>query len=353
MKSSDKKQVLLLAGALLGLALTIAVLVGLFDLPLGQVTLVVLTAMALAYLIRGTRRVARNVAATGRTTRAVQKLLERNRSVSIQVSDSVTSLTALASQDRFEVAGALESSAKALQTVSDQVSKLEERTHEFRKEVAREFAAAEHSQFAQIEALLELRHLLPTRFPMPPTRGWAAAPTTLLQLVSAVLERRPVEVVECGSGVSSLWIGYALEKIGAGHCVCLEHEPKYAAATRENLERHGLSSIVEVRDAPLCPMELSGETFSWFDMRSLAGLSDVGVLFVDGPPGDTGPLARFPAVPALSSILSDGGTIVVLDDSDRTDERALEERWCVEFGARVIGESPVEKGWTLLALTPR
>jgi predicted O-methyltransferase YrrM len=354
---------------------TLALLLGPFELRYGIVGLAVLGAAVTAYIVRGVRRIARRTAATSRTLGSLQKLLREHGA---QHEATVGSLTALASQDRFELITVLDSQGKAVEAVSGELTEVRSQlTHveqrlgagdtgqkaiaadvvrlaktvdELHKRTTRLITTSEQSNFAQVEALLELRDLLPPRAPMPAMRGWAAAPTTLVQLIQAVLDRGPELVVECGSGVSSIWVGYALEKLGGGRCVALEHEPQYAEATRRALERHGLSSIVEVRDAPLRPVDVSGETFDWYDQQALEGLRDAGVVFVDGPPGATGPLARFPAVPLLGPVLSGSGALFVLDDADRPEERDLQERWCAGYGARVLGESKAEKGWSVLAL---
>ena len=371
---SSKKKLVLAGGAIAGLVAAV-LLLGPFDLRYGIAALAVLGAAVAAYVVRGVRRIAHRAAATFRTVGSVQKQLRQHGA---QHEETVRSLTALASQDRFELVGVLDAQGKAVEAVSgelsevrSQISQVEQRlgagdtgqkaiaadvvrlakkVDELHKRTTRLITTSEQSNFAQVEALLELRDLLPPRAPMPAMRGWAAAPTTLVQLIQAVLDRRPELVLECGSGVSSIWVGYALEKLGSGRCVALEHEPRYAQATREALERHGLSSIVEVRDAPLRPVDVSGETFDWYDQQALEGLRDAGVVFVDGPPGATGPLARFPAAPLLRPLLSGSGALFVLDDADRPEERDLQERWCAEYAASVLGQSKAEKGWSVLAL---
>ena len=50
---------------------------------------------------------------------------------------------------------------------------------------------------------------------------------------------------------------------------------------------------------------------------------------VDGPPGRTTKLARYPAVPALREKLRPGAT-VMLDDCHRRDERETLRRWLDE-----------------------
>jgi predicted O-methyltransferase YrrM len=260
--------------------------------------------------------------------------------VSSELSDVKQRLTKTAATSDL---GALAKSAD-LDRVTKSVNDVVKRT-------PRLLTQADRANFAQVEALLELRDLLPRRAPMPPTRGFPAAPTTLLYLVQTVLDRRPGLVVECGSGVSSVWIGYALERLGAGRCITLEHDPEFAQLTREALSKHGLSDVVEVRDAPLRATELASETFQWYDVDALHDVRDAELVFVDGPPGFTGPLARFPAVPVLKPLLSTTGAIVILDDAGRGEEQAVQQRWCEEFDATVVHHSSVESGLAALSVS--
>ncbi len=372
-----KNKRLVLAVAATAVLVTAVLLLGPFDLRFGVAALAVLGAAVAAYLVRGVRRIGRRTATSVRNLRNLQNSLttvqQLVRDHETHLEGTVASLTALASQDRFELIGVLEAQTKAVEAVSTQLSDLERHVAKVEREVgttatandlkrlaksaargeerhARLLTQADRANFAQVEALLELRDLLPRRAPMPPTRGFPAAPTTLLHLVQTVLERRPGLVVECGSGVSSVWVGYALERLGAGRCIALEHDPEFAQQTRDAVARHGLSGIVEVRDAPLRPIDVAGETFQWYDREALHDIRDADVVFVDGPPGFTGPLARFPAVPVLKPLLNPAGAVVVLDDAGRPEEQAIQQRWCEEFGATVLHESTVESGMTALSV---
>jgi predicted O-methyltransferase YrrM len=180
-------------------------------------------------------------------------------------------------------------------------------------------------QTQEVEALVQLYRLLDPRAPMPSSGHWALNPTELLELWSVIELRRPRLVLELGSGVSSVWIGYALER-HRGRLVSLEHDPAYAERTRAHLRRHGLADVAEVRDAPLRPVSVDGESYRWYDPAALAGLSGVDLLLVDGPPGGTGPQARYPALPMLERLLSPRAW-VLLDDVGRPEEREILRRW--------------------------
>jgi hypothetical protein len=183
-------------------------------------------------------------------------------------------------------------------------------------------------QLREVEGLHQLFGRFTPRAPMPSSGQWALNPTDLLALLHLIEQRRPAVVLELGGGTSSIWIGYALERLG-GRLVSVDHEPEYAGNTRRMVAAHGLHAVVEVRDAPLRPIEVRGATFDWYDVDALADLDDIDLLIVDGPPGSTGPLSRYPALDMLRHKLSRTAT-VYLDDLSREDEQETLRRWAEE-----------------------
>jgi len=183
---------------------------------------------------------------------------------------------------------------------------------------------------SEMEALTQLFQRIKPRAPMPSSARWALNPTGLLQLVWLIEQHRPGIILELGSGTSTVWMGYALEQAGGGRLVSVEHLPEFADRTRKLVDIHGLGKLIEVRDAPLRPLRLGEATSLWYALDALADLPEIDLLFVDGPPGPTGPQARYPALPVLSDRLADGA-IVVLDDAGRADEATIVERWCAEI----------------------
>lgn len=193
----------------------------------------------------------------------------------------------------------------------------------------RPIEASVRETYELVEAYLDLRQLLRPRAPLPGLSGWAASPRVLHTVLEAVWRGRPELVVECGSGSSSVWLGYAVEQLGAGRVVALEHDERYLALSRDLVRAHGLDDFVEIRHAPLEPWRGGEETYSWYDTARLADLDGIGALFVDGPPGRTGPQARYPALPVLLPRCAPDA-VIVLDDAQRGDERALSDRWLAE-----------------------
>jgi predicted O-methyltransferase YrrM len=197
--------------------------------------------------------------------------------------------------------------------------------------------------FRQLEALQNLSAVLPASDVLPATRVWAASPDLLVVLVDLVITERPSLVVECGSGASTLWLALAMRRFKIdGRIIALEHDPVFGGKTRDFLARHDVGDLAEVRDAPLESFSLDGETYSWYARRAWQDLTGIDLLFVDGPPATTAPLARYPALPLLSGSLSPVAT-VVLDDLIVPDMQKVLGLWLdahPDFGSEIL---PLEK----------
>ena len=180
-----------------------------------------------------------------------------------------------------------------------------------------------------VEALLQLNALVEPRFSMPSLGGWAIAPRSMLAVMEHVLRAEPRTIVELGSGASTVWLAYAAERYG-GRVVSIDHLESFASRTRSMLGDHGLSGTAEVRVAELRQFEVVGEPVQWYDDEALGDVHTIDLLIVDGPPGSTGPQARFPALPILREKMRHG-SLVALDDTKRADEAKIVETWMVLF----------------------
>jgi predicted O-methyltransferase YrrM len=211
------------------------------------------------------------------------------------------------------------------------------------REIKREIKKEIKQTFRQLEAMQNLGAVLPANDVLPATRGWAASPDLLVVLVDLVKTGRPSLVVECGSGVSTLWLALAMRRFEInGRIIALDHDPVFGGQTRDFLARHDLRDLAEVRDAPLESFSLEGETYSWYATGAWEDLTGIDLLFVDGPPATTGHQARYPALPLLSGSLSPAAT-VVLDDLVVPDMQKVLQRWLdayPEFSSELL---PLEK----------
>ncbi len=201
--------------------------------------------------------------------------------------------------------------------------------------------------YRQLEALQGLYRELGLEKSLPGTRGWAASPDFLMLLAQHARGRRPRLVIECSSGTSTVVLARCLQLNGGGKVYSLEHDPAYAAQTRAQLQRHGLSDWAEVLDAPLKPQHFGAESWPWYDLRALPPGLTVDMLVIDGPPQATRAMARYPAGPALFGQLARGAS-VFLDDAERPQEQAVLKRWQHEFPTMKLSHPPCEKGCAVL-----
>ena len=203
----------------------------------------------------------------------------------------------------------------------------------------------------RLQATQNLFALVAPRGAVPSMVGYVASPDVLLVLVQKFLTLRPSLTIECGSGTSTLFLALAAQQHGVpGRIVSLENNLEYAEGTRALLAEHGVGHLAEVRYAPLIPTTLPDHEGSWYDPAGLENLHDIGLAFVDGPPGSGGPQAHYPMVPLLASRLAPTCAIV-MDDANRRDERGVTERWLTQLDGFRYTFLPLTRGAGLFERT--
>jgi len=203
--------------------------------------------------------------------------------------------------------------------------------------------------FRQVEALVGLYLETGSKIGFPATRSWVASPDLLLYLHRRVRQQGIASILECGSGLSTVVMAYALRSNGTGRVVALEHLQEYADITNDLLSQHGLTDWAEVRLAPIEPVKIDAEMWPWYSVDAVP-MGPFDLLFVDGPPGSTGPDARFPAVPLLMDRLAPRA-LIVLDDYARADENEITDRWLELFPDLKRESLGHEKGTAVLQFT--
>jgi glycosyltransferase involved in cell wall biosynthesis/predicted O-methyltransferase YrrM len=188
---------------------------------------------------------------------------------------------------------------------------------------------------ANLQAEFQLRDMLtvtesgePEGAITPLNPDWQLSSQAVREVVRHILLEQPKVVVECGSGASTMWIGRALRRVGEGRLVSLESSADWVAIVTGMLHYEGLGSV-EVRHAPMEPIQVAQHEQLWYSASALADVEEIDLLLVDGPPGRTNKLARYPAVPAMCHKLRPGAT-VMLDDCHRRDEKETVRRWLDE-----------------------
>ena len=173
--------------------------------------------------------------------------------------------------------------------------------------------------------------------PVPPITPWSITPRMAQRLRESVRELTPPAcILELGSGISTLVLADALHAHST--VITIEHDYREVLKGLEGRwfqRRENKPQIFPLwwplKDgwyAPADPQEV------W---------DKVNLLFIDGPPGATCKLARYPAVPQLKNCLVPGATII-LDDVHRPDERECVERWTREFPVTLESIETFEHG---------
>lgn len=201
----------------------------------------------------------------------------------------------------------------------------------------------------QLEHLdrLYLRLGLP-RGSLPPTRGWAASPDFLNILYEHLTAHRPQTIIECGSGLTTIVTARALQQLGGGRLISLDHDPYFAGLTRNTVQQLGLQDYVDIQVAPLVQQKIDGEMRLWYDLSKITIPDAIDLITVDGPPEPlTGPQGRYPVGPVLFDRITKGGA-ALFDDASRPGERIFIEKLLNRFPHFRRDDIQAEKGATKL-----
>lgn len=198
--------------------------------------------------------------------------------------------------------------------------------------------------YDQLIAKQELDRLIPVEQPLPPLRRWGVSPDLAVELVGRVLDGEVRSVLEVGSGSSTVLFATAIQRRpSAGRVVSIEHDPEYASATMAMLNERDLDTVAVVHTAELAPLGDSDSATPWYDLTGVELEGPFDLLFVDGPPTATGPLARLPALDRLLPVLAPGAAIV-LDDGERNDEVEIARRWADHPAVKSVRQLPFARG---------
>ncbi|NLI35630.1 MAG: class I SAM-dependent methyltransferase [Bacteroidales bacterium] len=177
------------------------------------------------------------------------------------------------------------------------------------------------------QAAVQLSHL--TFNTIIPWSHFSLQPRTITKILNEIQLRNPKIIVECGSGVSTIFIAKVLSANG-GHLYSIEHEPIWASYISQIVKTNSLSPHVTIIHANLVKYSCYGLSTLWYDNDVLNSYipknSLIDMLVVDGPPHKSGPMARLMTLQYFAPLLAPG-SLVVLDDYNRSDEKKIVKRW--------------------------
>ncbi|MEM9465427.1 MAG: class I SAM-dependent methyltransferase [Actinomycetota bacterium] len=198
----------------------------------------------------------------------------------------------------------------------------------------------QRTMYAQIEALIGLYRELDGQRTLPPLRRWAISPDSARLVLGLVREHRPRNVLECGSGASTILFGHLHLAGEIERLIALEHDVVWHELARQQLRQFGLEDETELHFTPLVDHPDEAVETPWYDTTEVE-FAPLDMVLVDGPPDATGPLARFPAAPLLLEHCRPG-CLFVMDDFIRQSEQDTVDRWIEEYPMTLIAvhESP-------------
>jgi predicted O-methyltransferase YrrM len=206
--------------------------------------------------------------------------------------------------------------------------------------------------YRNIEYSMSLNRYISPQVPLPHSRGWAASPDFLWIIIKYMIERNPRHILELGSGLSTLYIGYMLKKTGTGTLCSVEHSEPYYKEVLKTLATHELQSCVHMIYAPLEQTIVRGQGAIWYQPDLLVSdENSIDMLIIDGPPAVQGKQSRYPAIPLLHKKLAHNA-IIIMDDYNRKSDRESVQEWLKEYpDIKMLEEVDTEKGAAILIKT--
>ena len=187
--------------------------------------------------------------------------------------------------------------------------------------------------YDRIDSLFSIHHMIDIKSPLPIMNDWAITSDYGLDLMKMAIAKGKGSIIDVGSGVSTLIFGYVLQKRGAGKVIALEHDKTFYNATKKMIKEHQLEDFVDLYYCPLIEYVINKNKWLWYDFSKVKFPADVSIVNIDGPPGATQPLARYPAVPLLIEYVGTNTTIL-LDDGAREDETEIAAQWTADFNLK-------------------
>ena len=228
---------------------------------------------------------------------------------------------------------------RILKRINEKLIKLVSPERDVRR-IAKAQSDAAWQHYRQSEFYAQLLRLLNLSAPIPSTRSWAASPDVLLTLLELSQSSTPARILDLGSGMSTLVLAKSAPQ---ATIISIDNSAEFAGKTKKLLETHGITNV-DLRVAPLTPHRSGVE---WYDLSKFEDISDIDLLFVDGPPGSKNPKARHPAIAECVAKLS-SRAIVVIDDAGRDGEKDMAHEFAKALPNHSLEFLSHEKGTAVL-----
>lgn len=189
---------------------------------------------------------------------------------------------------------------------------------------------------------------LKPKLPLLYQKEWTVLPDFTANFINIVTETKPSVIVECGSGLSTLIFGYLVKNGMISKCISIEHNKQFYESTKADLIKHQLENFVNLIYAPLKPVIINDKEWFWYDTEIIEmKINRIDLLLVDGPPGQIQKHSRYPGVPLLKKFFN-ANSIILVDDSSRSDEQEIINRWLLENPEFCASYLKTEKGMCII-----
>jgi predicted O-methyltransferase YrrM len=180
--------------------------------------------------------------------------------------------------------------------------------------------------------------------------GYCLEPAGLMFLASVVRRRRPRVILECGAGISTLFLADVLREVHGKESdiryLTLEEGEDVAAKMTASIAAAGFQRFAKVINLPLAETTAGNRRTMWYDLddtqlRDMTGGQPIDMILLDGPSGNHG--SRFAAVPMLHPHARNGACFF-LDDALRDNELEIGRQWAELPYVDLLGLKAVGKG---------
>jgi|TARA_B100001971_G_C18247864_1_gene575742 hypothetical protein len=178
--------------------------------------------------------------------------------------------------------------------------------------------------------------------------GWGnvtySAGTSYLEYSVKLFSRKEGEVLECGSGLTTVVLGLLAEKTGR-EIHSLEHDSSWWKLVRRRLSSLKIKSV----KLHLYPLADRG-SYHWYDWVATDLPDSFKLILCDGPPGETLG-GRRGLLYEMNNRLAEG-SIIMVDDAERSDEMEMLNEWLQsrEFIISLQQETDLDKQFAILTL---
>lgn len=184
-------------------------------------------------------------------------------------------------------------------------------------------------------AMLSLNKIIKTYLPWSDS---AIRPVVLQKIINDIILNNRKTIVECGSGISTLYIAKILKSNSAenGMIYSIDHDEEWIKILQKYIYDLEIDSNVKLIHAPLKPFKNDFKSVHWYDQVILTNeikSTNIDQLIVDGPPAYNKVIeySRYPVISFFKEKLSNNFS-VFLDDTDRNAENKIIKEWAKDLG---------------------